>query len=147
MLQCSGFRFLIKYARAGGLRDACFGVFDPLGSLGAPWGLVRQWLWAYLLRVFFAARCLLCTCWFLLAIATSSECPRGWVLMTLWLGPGWFRGIGADCSGVARVSFALASCCLARAAFSSKQNFLIFFWVTFIFTNGFTCYHMYKPWF
>ena len=48
LLQCRGFRFLIKYARAGGLREACFGVFDPLGSLGAPWGFVRRCLWAYL---------------------------------------------------------------------------------------------------
>ena len=58
------------------------------GLLGLPGdlcvgGCERTCLCVYLLRVFFAARCRLCACWFLLAIATSSECPRGWVLMTL----------------------------------------------------------------
>ena len=39
----------------------------------------------------------------------------------------WDCGVEAGCSGVALATLALASCCFACAAFSSKQNFFLFF--------------------
>ena len=66
---------------------------------------------------------LLCARWFFLAIAATSACPSGCELMTFPV-----CGIVVVCSGADLACLALASCCIACSAFSSKQIFLIFSW-------------------
>ena len=62
-----------------------------------------------------------CARWFLSASANIPACSRGWVFIALS-----FCGIEAVWRVAYVTCFALASCCLANSAFSSKQNLFVF---------------------
>ena len=132
--RAAAFDFNSNVEASDGFVNLVFAFFSHWGLwgfqgdlfLGACW---RCCFWGGFDVAFFVARWRFWACWFLLAMATMSACPIGLVSIALRLGPGWFCCVAVCCNGAFRCCFAMSSCCLARAVFSSKQNFLIFSWL------------------